>query len=62
MGQSSRDKWMKRAMTYEKTLETQGVKAAQEYIDRFGGKLEKFMKGASDLQDERIAVREDHGH
>lgn len=51
MGQA-RYKWMKRAMIYDEILRKQGLEAAREYLERFGGKLEKFMKGMSELNDE----------
>lgn len=55
MGRASRNKWIGRAEAYEdKVLRgTKNAEASKAYLDQFSGKLQKFMKGAKDLEAER---------
>jgi len=59
MGQASRKKWIQRALAYEGLVVKQGPVAAQEYLDRFHGKLQKFMKGTEELDDVREDLEEE---
>jgi hypothetical protein len=53
---NARWKWMQRAKAYEDILESEGLAAAKKYLEQFNGKLEKFVKGAADLEAERADV------
>lgn len=55
MGKASREKWIKRAETYEAQVlgGTRNAETSKAYLDQFSGKLQKFMKGAKDLEAER---------
>ena len=59
MGRASREKWMKRAEVYEKVALRKGPSVSKTYLDRFSKKLDKFMKGAADLEEERDAIEEE---
>jgi hypothetical protein len=53
---NARWKWMQRVKTYEDILDSEGLAAAKKYLEQFNGKLEKFLKGAADLEAERADV------
>lgn len=48
-------------MTYETIVTGKGPSASKGYLDRFKEKLPKFMKGASDLAEERKADEQEEG-
>lgn len=52
MGKKSRLKWMVRAETYQGLVEKRGPNASKEYMDQFGRKLDKFMKGIQELHED----------
>lgn len=55
MGRASREKWIKRAEAFE-GIATGGVnpEPSKAYIERFSKKLQKFVKGARELAEERV--------
>jgi hypothetical protein len=59
MGRKSRSKWMTRAEIYEGVVLKQGPDASKEYLEQFQKKLDKFMKGAQELEDEREDLEEE---
>jgi len=59
MGRASREKWMRRAEAYEGIVQKKGPSVSKTYLDRFVKKLDKFMKGAADLEEEREQIEEE---
>lgn len=54
------DKWLDRAARYEEILSTRGVLAAEEYMARFGDKVDKLIDALGELSEERRQIeRED---
>jgi len=50
------DKWLDRAARYEEILSTDGVKAAGEYMARFGDKVDKLVDALGELSEERRQI------
>ena len=53
MGRASRDKWIKRAETFEDVAASAKPDASKAFLDRYSKKLHKFIKGAGELAEER---------
>jgi len=60
MGRASREKWIKRAEAFE-GIAVKGVnpESSKAYIERFSRKLQKFVKGARELAEERVEDAEE---
>jgi hypothetical protein len=55
MGRASREKWIKRAEAFEDIAHRSvNPESSKAYIERFSRKLQKFVKGARELAEERV--------